>query len=162
MVCCQECFREGMYWRGIIHDMSKFRPSEFFPYAKHFHNPDGSSTVIRDKTGYYKPTDTGDKKFDFAWLLHQKRNRHHWQWWTLPEDDGGIKVLEMSRNDVREMICDWVGAGKAQGYVSPKNDKYLETRAWYIKNKDNMILGTNTRRYIENIIFFCHRIDLEV
>ena len=156
-----ECFREGIYWRAFVHDMSKFLPSEFIPYAKHFYNSDGSLTVIRNETGYYKLTDTGDAKFDFAWLLHQKRNRHHWQWWMLPEDDGGIKVLEIDKNDVKEMICDWVGAGKAQGYVSPRDDRYFETRAWYIKNKDKMVLGTDTRRYIENIIFHCHKIDLE-
>ena len=34
----QERFREGMYWRAFVHDMSKFLPSEFIPYAKHFHN----------------------------------------------------------------------------------------------------------------------------
>jgi len=146
----KECFQEGLYWKGITHDMSKFLPSEFIPYANFFYN--NSTKKGRDKTGYYKPTDTGDIDFDFAWLLHQKRNRHHWQWWILPEDDGGIKVLKMSNNNVTEMICDWVGAGKAQGFHSPSSDKYYETRQWYLQNKSKMNLHLETRAYIEQIL----------
>lgn len=148
----RECFREGMYWRGIMHDMSKFRPSEFVPYAKHFYHSDGTLIPIRDSTGYYKPTDTGDPTFDFAWLLHQKHNRHHWQWWVLPEDDGGLKTMKMSPRYVKEMLCDWIGAGKANGFVSPADNRYLETRVWYKKNKDNMVLHPETRKEVEEII----------
>jgi len=66
-----ECFREGLYWQGLTHDLSKFLPSEFIPYANYFYGK-GKVKKVRDETGYYKPTDTGDKEFDFAWLLHQK------------------------------------------------------------------------------------------
>ena len=152
-----ECFNEGLYWRGIVHDMSKFLPSEFIPYTNFFYGKNNPSSSTRDDTGYYKPTDTEDERFDFAWLLHQKRNRHHWQWWILPEDDGGIKILIMDEQCAKEMVCDWVGAGKAQGYFSPNDDRYYETRAWYRKNENKMTLHPTTRQYIENIIFFAHR-----
>jgi hypothetical protein len=109
----QEARRLGVGWLGAIHDLSKFRPDEWRPYAEHFY---GKGRVNpRGTTGYYKPTDTGDAAFDYAWLLHQKRNKHHWQWWCLPEDDGGIKVLEMPPRYLREMLADWRGAGMAQG-----------------------------------------------
>lgn len=32
------CFREGLYWQGLIHDWSKFLPGEFFPYAWYFYS----------------------------------------------------------------------------------------------------------------------------
>jgi hypothetical protein len=131
-------------WLGLIHDWSKFRPCEWFPYARHFHNPDGTSREIRDETGYYKPTDTGDVAFDFAWLLHQKCGRHHWQWWILPEDNGGVKVLPMPDCYRREMLADWYGAGRAQGKT--------DTQAWYEKNKDKMQLHPETRRWLEEQI----------
>jgi hypothetical protein len=131
--------------------LSKFLPSEFIPYANHFYGKGGVKKA-RDDSGYYKPTDTGDKEFDFAWLLHQTRNRHHWQWWTLPEDDGGLKVLPMSAIAVKEMVCDWIGAGKAQGFVSPEEDRYLETRKWYQKNKSKMNLHPTTRARVEHIL----------
>ena len=134
-----ECCKVGIIWQGIIHDLSKLKPSEFFPYANYFYGRP------RDKTGYYKPTDTGDKDFDFAWLLHQKRNRHHWQWWILPEDDGGIKILDMPLKYRKEMLCDWRGAGKAQGYGD-------NTDKWYAVNKGKMQLHRDTRKWIEDNI----------
>ena len=148
-----ECFKVGLIWRGMIHDISKFSFDEFIPYANYFYGKkDNDISRGRNSTGYYKPTDTGDLAFDFAWLLHQKRNRHHWQWWILPEDSGGIKVLEMGYNDTYEMISDWIGAGKAQGHLSPKEDRLFEVRRWYGANMDKMQLHPNTRSKIESII----------
>lgn len=137
-----QCCEFGIPWLGVIHDWSKFLPSEFGPYARHFHNLDGSSKVIRNETGYYKPTDTGDVAFDFAWLLHQKRNRHHWQWWVVPEDNGGIRIFPMLRKYRLEMLADWLGAGQAQGVP--------DIVPWYIKNRDKMIFHSSTREWIEN------------
>lgn len=150
----RECFREGLYWRGVVHDLSKLLPSEFFPYANYFYGEKNGAGIKkgRDDTGYYKPYDTGDTAFDFAWLLHQKRNRHHWQWWILPKDDGGVKVMSIREPYLTEMICDWVGAGKAQGCVSPPEDKYRETRKWYAKNGHKMQLHPATRNEIERRI----------
>ena len=121
-----ECARRGLVWRGLVHDLSKFQPSEFFPYARHFYG-DGKNKAA----------------FDFAWLLHQKRNRHHWQWWVLPEYDG-MKVISMGRKDVLEMFCDWKGAGRAHG--TP------DTRRWYETNKSKILLHEETRTLVENLV----------
>lgn len=136
-----ECSKRGLYWRGFMHDMSKFRLCEFSPYSEFFYGDNGKKK-IRDSTGYYKPTDTGNAAFDFAWLLHQKVNRHHWQYWCLPEDDGGIKVLPIPEPYRTEMICDWLGAGRAQGTPS--------VNAWYTKNENKMQLHKETREWVEN------------
>lgn len=145
-----ECFKKGLLWRGLVHDISKFRLSEFIPYANYFY---GSNKIKgRNSSGYYKPTDTGNAAFDYAWLLHQKRNKHHWQWWILPEDNGGVKILEMPQNYRDEMLCDWIGAGKAQGKSSPSNDYLFETRIWWNANNHKMQLHTNTRKYFENLL----------
>lgn len=141
-----ECWKRGLYWRGIVHDASKLRPSEFFPYVNFFFGKDGRADEVRrqrKKTGYYKATDTGDDAFDFAWLLHQKRNRHHWQFWILPEDEGSVKVLPMPLVDRLEMISDWIGAGRAQGYIT-------NTREWWEMNKSKMTFHPDTRTWIEN------------
>lgn len=143
----RECIDNGLYYQGIIHDLSKLRISEFIPYADFFYNK------RRNDTGYYKPTDTGDKSFDFSWLLHQKRNKHHWQFWILPEDEGGLKVLQMPNKYALEMVCDWVGAGRAQGFHSPSDDHYKETKTWYEANKHKMQLHGETRRYVEEILY---------
>ena len=125
------CWKNGLYWQGLIHDWSKWRPCELVPYADYF---------------YGKPTvDEGDTAFDFAWLLHQKTNPHHWQWWVLHEDSGGVKVLEMSEKYAKEMLCDWWGASTALGYEGMNLD-------WYNKNKEKMQLHPNTRAYVEKAI----------
>lgn len=148
-----ECFRHGLIWRGLVHDLSKFLPSEFIPYMNYFYaKKEHDIKRGRNETGYYKPYDTGDDDFDFAWLLHQKRNKHHWQWWILPKDEDGTRLFEIPEPYLTEMICDWVGAGKAQGKFSPKDDPYFETRKWYKQNGEKMQLHSNTRKIIEKRI----------
>jgi len=134
-----EAVRLGIPWLGLVHDMSKLLPAEWGPYQRFFYGK--RAKPRRDGTGYFSPTDTGDAAFDFAWLLHQKRNRHHWQWWLLPEDDGGTKVLEMPMRYRLEMLADWRGAGRAQGTAG--------VAAWYVTNKHKMRLGPATRAFIE-------------
>lgn len=148
-----ECLKQGLYLQAFTHDLSKIFPSEYIPYANFFYGNNHNITRGRDKTGYYKPTDTGDNAFDFAWLLHQKRNKHHWQWWILPEDEGGLKILEMPDKYRKEMFCDWIGAGKAQGHFSPKNDPLKETRAWWKVNNHKMQLHPETRKWVEGVLY---------
>lgn len=139
-----ECFRVGLYWRGLTHDLSKLLPGEWIPYANYFY---GGPPVDTTK-GYYKPTTTGDDEFDFAWLLHQKRNDHHWQWWMLPEDNGGVKIIPMSKEARLEMLCDWIGASKAQG-----RGGISSVAEWYQENKRKMQLHQKTRTWIEEKFF---------
>jgi len=135
----------GIPLRGLLHDISKFRPSEILPYARYFYEPDGSPRTRRDETGYYKAAETGDKAFDTAWMHHQHRNPHHWQYWVLPLDDGGIKALPMPVEYVREMVADWRGAGIAQGH----GDDVLP---WYQAHKHLMTLHPITRMMVEALI----------
>lgn len=121
------------FGRLLVHDLSKFKPSEWFPYAHTFYNSDGSSR--------YEPTDD----FNYAWLHHQKYNRHHWQYWML-QMDGGLEVcMKMPDKYVREMVADWAGAGKA---ITGK----FEVDIWYEKNKDNMKLHPKTQDEVEILI----------
>lgn len=122
-----ECCRLGIPWQGLIHDMSKFLPSEWFPYVEHFYGD--------------KKKDINGDKFDYAWFLHQKRNPHHWQWWILQVGEGETHILLMPDKYCKEMVADWRGAGKAQGKP--------DTKAWYLGNKDKMLLHPDTRARIE-------------
>ena len=138
-----ECFKRRLVWRGIIHDLSKFRPSEFVPYMWHF--APGIKTG-RDETGYYKPTDTGDSAFDLAWFHHQARNDHHWQYWVFPsEPQEPDKVIEMSWQAATEMVCDWIGASRAQQATGTVQE-------WYARHGRRMLLGTETRGLVEQLL----------
>lgn len=136
---------------AILHDWDKFLPDEFLPYARFFYNPDGTKKQIRDKSGYYKPDDTGDIAFDMAWLSHARRNRHHWQYWVLATTDGE-KVVDMPEVYRREMLADWRGAGKAQG--TP------DTMYWYVTNREKMRLHSDTRKWIEAQLGYENYLDM--
>jgi hypothetical protein len=146
-----ECWRMGVPFRGLMHDISKFRPSEFVPYMKKFWGPECKS--INDLhgddlrkalgNGYYKEKVKED--FDYAWLHHQRRNRHHWQYWVMKKDVGPLEPLDIPEDVIREMIADWAGAGRAiKGYI--------EIVDWYEKNKDKIIVTNHTRIRINKLI----------
>jgi len=135
-----ECFKFGLFWRGIIHDWSKFMPAEWFPYVEHFYGP---KPIQCDETGYYHAVGIDDI-FDRAWLHHIHYNAHHWQHWMLIQDDDEDKILEMPNDIAIEMICDWRGAGIAQGTPN--------TMAWYEKHKDKMKLHPKTRILAEDLL----------
>lgn len=132
-----ECCKYGLFWQGLIHDWSKFLPSEFIPYANFFYGGDNR------KDRFYNPAD-GSDEFNRSWLLHQHRNPHHWQFWLLQNDDGSKLPLEMPIEYAIEMVCDWRGAGRASGYS--------DTPAWYLRNKDKIILNQFTRNYVEALL----------
>ena len=108
---------------GLAHDWSKFLPDEFLPYAVYFWG------------------DGGQEAFDVAWLKHQNRNPHHWQWWILVNDEDDDKVLDMPGRYRKEMLADWRGAGRSYGNS--------DTTGWYLKNNGKMQLHDDTRAWIE-------------
>lgn len=127
------CVKLGVPFRGITHDLSKFRPCEWFAYAKTFYAEDGTGRFMW----------SGD--FDFAWLMHQKVNKHHWQYWLLLNDDGRFTSFEIPEPIVREMVADWSGAGEAiKGESNPTE--------WYYENRSKIILHEKTRKLVEKII----------
>ena len=126
-----ECYKLNILWLGLIHDWSKFRPSEWHPYVQSFCGPWEYSN---------RPQWLVDA-FDAAWLYHQRRNKHHWQYWILVQDEDENKILEMPAKYAKEMLADWRGAGRA--YDNP------DTVSWYQAHKDKMQLHPDTRAWIE-------------
>lgn len=120
-------------WPLIMHDLSKFRPSEWVPYAKCFYAPDGSKQ--------YKET----LNFTYAWNHHQKRNKHHWQYWLITWDRGTTGPLLMPSSYVYEMVADWMGAGRA---ITGK----WEAKQWYKNNKENIQLHEDTKLFVESLL----------
>lgn len=125
----RECLNYGLIWQGLIHDWTKFLPSEWSPYVQYFYG------------------DGGQGAFDIAWNHHQKRNPHHWQYWLLRNDNQGslrpFNPLPMPDRFRKEMLCDWRGAGMAQGKSRES------TREWYLENKTNIVLHLDTQSWIE-------------
>jgi len=146
----KECCKRGIIWRGIMHDISKISPDEWFPYARYFYGkyPKWEDLPAFAKE-YFNPLteDRVEREFNLAWLKHIHRNDHHWQWYILREDSGTVKCLEMPYDSVLEMVSDWIGAGKAQG----NGDDVVN---WYFVHEDKMNLHESTRNLVEKLIGF--------
>ncbi len=126
-----EAKKLGIEAIGKGHDKSKFSEEEFDAYKNKF---------------YGEKTEDVEKAFKYAWNHHQKRNKHHWQYWVLLEDNGGVVPLDIPVTYIREMVADWTGAGLA---ISGAND----CKVWYKQNKDKQTLTPRTRRLTEMLIF---------
>ena len=126
-----EAYKLGILWRGLMHDLSKLRPDEFIPYVKYFSYEYGTQTE-------------GVKRaFDIAWLKHQHRNKHHWQYWVLANDNDGRYALSMPDQYRLEMLADWRGAGCEYG--NPNIGQ------WYQKTKGSgRLLHPETRQLVED------------
>lgn len=160
------CLQLGVpLWMALLHDWDKFLPNMWLPYARTFYTPDG--------TKRYNET----MEFTTAWMRHMHRNQHHWQYWCRVDgipikwkniliwdrgeaqrirlmmslNDQWFEIEDIDRSRItaeempdvhrREMLADWKGAGAANGQP--------DTRGWYLKMKDKMILAPNTRAWIE-------------
>lgn len=129
-----ECCKLGIPWLGIVHDWSKFLPSEWGSYALTFCGG----------WEYEKRPQWLKDAFDVAWNHHQKRNKHHWQYWMLTNDSDEPQTVALSMPDCyrREMLADWRGAGRAYGNPN--------TSQWYEQHKHKIIIHADTRAWIEN------------
>lgn len=113
------------------HDKSKWSAEEYPAYDNWFYGNDKSHQAKIE--------------FEYAWLHHIHKNRHHWQHWVLINDDDGTVALEMPREYVYEMIADW-------WTFSWKNGNLYEIFDWYDVHKDKMILHKETRKMIESVL----------
>jgi len=127
----QECLKLGVpLWIAILHDWDKFLPEMWFSYAACFYKSDGSNQYVETIA------------YNQAWNGHAKRNKHHWQYWVLLEDEGKVIPLPMPDVYRREMLADWRGAGRA---ITGKDN----TLSWYIDNFYKIKLHDDTRAWID-------------
>lgn len=133
------CFKAGLYWQGIIHDLSKFSWIEFWESVKYYQ-------------GTKSPIDAckADKGYSLAWQHHKGRNPHHYEYWTDRYDDGTV-ALEMPYKYAVELICDWLGAGRA--YMG-KDFSYKKEYDWLINklDKTHPKIHENTIKFV-SIVF---------
>ena len=130
-----ECWNHGLYWHAITHDLSKFLPSEFIPYAMFFYS--------KNRTKVYKQSDENDENFLKGWNLHQKRNKHHWNFWVSVTRKNEIVPLPMPTKYIKQMICDWRGMSRKFG------GNWID---YYNNNKHNFILHELTKLRIQGLI----------
>lgn len=139
-------------WQLLVHDLSKFLPSEWKPYAQYFYwtqeQKDIETTAAFCKYGICEGAPWGhfvSDRFSVAWNYHQKRNKHHWQYWLLKNDDGETFPVGMPTDYIYEMVADWSGAGRAL------NGEW-EVKSWYLKNYHKILIQWEDRNLVNHLI----------
>ncbi len=118
----KNCFRCGLYKQGILHDLSKYSPTEFLVGAKYYQGTRSPNDAEREDKGYTS-----------SWLHHKGRNKHHLEYWLdydLEKRDGSMVGMKMPDNYIVEMFCDRVAASK----IYHKNDYTDRTALDYFLN----------------------------
>lgn len=107
----------------LLHDWSKFLPSEFVPYTRHFFVWPNEPETYDD--------------YRRAFALHCARNPHHWEHWIVND-----VARQMPVEYVLEMLSDWDAAGLCK-------TGSINTHAWYANNRGGMTLHPDTRQFIQ-------------
>lgn len=111
------CFKVGLYKQGLLHDLSKYTPSEFLVGCKFYQGTRSPNNAEREATGVSS-----------AWLHHKGRNKHHYEYWidySLNKDEG-IVGMKMPTRYVVEMFIDRVAASKTYQKENYRDSHPLE------------------------------------
>jgi len=136
------CFRLGLYWQGLTHDLSKYSPTEFIVGARYWQGTYSPNNAERAATGVSR-----------AWLHHKGRNKHHFEYWIdyaaggqLNGETMPMTGMKMPERYVAEMFCDRVAASRV--YLG---DAYTNASPWeyYEKFKNHYIIHAETARQLE-------------
>lgn len=103
LMVMKHCFKVGLYKQGLLHDLSKYMPSEFIPGVRYYQGFRSPNNAQREIEGC-----------STAWLHHKGRNKHHYEYWIdYPADKThGLVGMKMPEKYVVEMFCDRVAASK--------------------------------------------------
>lgn len=132
------CFKIGLYWQGLTHDLSKYSPTEFFEGCRFYQGTRSPNNKAREILGVSR-----------SWLHHKGRNKHHYEYW-IDYDKTSPRILsglDMPKKYIAEMIVDRVSACKV--YLG-KDFVQSSPLDYYLKGKDIMwFVSDNTKYWLE-------------
>ncbi len=133
------CFRAGIGWQGLFHDLSKYSPTEFRAGARFFQGTRSPNEMEREQNGY-----------SLAWMHHKGRNRHHFEYWTdYNPVTKRIEPVEMPIRFVKEMFCDRVAASKIYNGKNYNDSMPLD---YFLKGKPRRVIHPKTGALIESLL----------
>ena len=133
------CFKVGLYKQGLLHDLSKYSPTEFLVGAKYYQGTRSPNNAEREATGV-----------STSWLHHKGRNRHHFEYWTdYNPSTKEVSAVKMPAKYVVEMLCDRVAASKVyQG----KNYTDAHPLEYFLRGKARRKIHPETSDLIEKML----------
>lgn len=137
------CFRLGLYWQGLTHDLSKYTWPELRIGIRYYRDNQSPHNGEREKYGY-----------STAWLHHKGRNKHHAEYWidyTADPDpaDRHVTGMKMPVKYLVEMFVDRVSASKNYRKEKYKDSDPLQ---YYEKRKHYMVVHEDTRKQLEILL----------
>ena len=138
LVCCG-CFRVGLYWRGLVHDLSKYSPTEFWVGAKYYQGTRSPNAAEREDKGYSE-----------SWMHHKGRNRHHYEYWTdMNRQTLTYTAVPMPRKYLVEMVMDRRAACLVYQGKNYKDDSAL---IYFMKSRERELMHEQTRQELGYIL----------
>lgn len=135
----KNCFRAGIGFQGLFHDLSKYMPAEFLPGVRYFQGDRSPNEMERETIGYSN-----------AWMHHKGRNRHHYEYWNdYNPKTKRIEAVKMPTRYFVEMVCDRIAASKiyyGENYTDESSLNY------YLRKKGKMFINAETERDLEKIL----------
>lgn len=137
----QGCFKVGLYKQGILHDMSKYSPSEFLVGVKFYQGNRSPNNAEREAVGYSS-----------AWLHHKGRNKHHYEYWidySIKEIPGGMAPAPMPDKYIVEMLMDRIAACKVYN-----GKQYTNASPWeyYSAGREKAPIHPKTKAVLEKLL----------
>ena len=133
------CFKCGLVKQGILHDLSKYSPSEFLSSVKYYQGDKSPITYEKQVKGYSS-----------CWLHHKGRNKHHWEYWT---DRVGTNLVSipMPFNYVLESVIDKIAASKVYMKENYTLDYPVE---FFEKSYEIHVMNEKTANQIHTLLIY--------
>lgn len=136
------CFKLGLYWQGLTHDLSKYTWPELRIGIKYYLDGQSPHNGERKVLGYSS-----------AWLHHKGRNKHHAEYWidykVGPIENRYITGMRMPVKYLVEMFVDRISACKNYRGVQYRDSDALE---YYEKRKKYMVIDDHSRKQLEILL----------
>ncbi|MBQ7781759.1 MAG: catalase [Lachnospiraceae bacterium] len=132
------CFAVGLYKQGLLHDMSKYSPTEFLVGAKYYQGDRSPNNAEREEKGY-----------SAAWLHHKGRNKHHYEYWVDYSSRGAMVGVPMPKKYIAEMIMDRIAASKVYLGADYTDRSPLE---YYQRGREEVPMHEFTRSNLEHLL----------
>ena len=140
LLVCKHCFKIGLYWQGLTHDLSKYSPEEFWTGVRYYQGDRSPNAAEREAIGFSK-----------AWLHHKGRNKHHFEYWIdfAPDKSWGLVGNKMPLRYLIEMVMDRIAASKVY-----KGKDYTDACAWeyFERGRDFVVMHPRTKYQLEYLL----------
>ena len=127
------CFRVGLIWQGLTHDLSKYSLTEFRAGVKYYQGVRSPNAAEREDKGYSE-----------AWMHHKGRNKHHYEYWTdMSMVTRHYESVPMPRKYLVEMVMD-----RRAACMTYQGKDYTDGSAftYFDKSREKSLMHERTRQ----------------